>query len=240
MKHEKAYTLIELMIVVAIIGVVAAIGAISISSRIQSSRLETAAMSLSADLAYARSAALFKGCHTRIVFCEDAKCATKVSDVTSATHYAILRKAQYTDPTEDCYIDGIDPSPSSSHFANWDYDKTPKALPSGVKFVGIYSEDAVSVADWSAVTDSDAAASIYFHSSPYAVNAIHIPLEGGISMLDTTRGSPAFQVGLEDCSLGTTGCTGYVVSISDSGESFVTVCLPAGDGGGSGGVQACF
>ncbi|MGA0162992.1 MAG: pilus assembly FimT family protein, partial [Bdellovibrionota bacterium] len=191
MKHEKAYTLIELMIVVAIIGAVAAIGAISISSRIQSSRLETAAMSLSADLAYARSAALFKGCHTRIIFCADAKCSTKVSNVTSATHYAILRRAQYTDPAADCYIDGTDPSPSTSHFDDWDYDKTPKPLPSGVQFSDIYSDAAVSVADWDSVTDSEAEDSVYFHSSPYAVNAIYIPLADLVIILYEKNGSHA-------------------------------------------------
>jgi len=89
------------------------------------------------------------------------------------------------------------------------------------------------------VTGSDATNSIYFHSSPYAVNAIYIPLADGVSMSDATKGSPVFQLSLENCTVDEKGCTGYVVSISDAGESFVTVCLPAGAGGGVEGVQAC-
>jgi len=237
LKKAMAFTLMELMIVVAIMGVVAVIGGISISSRIKSSRLETAAMSLAADLAYARSAALFKGCHTRIILCLDSKCGTKTANPPVARYYAILRRAQYSNSAESCYGGVTGPTDG---YADWDFDKPPRPLPSGVKLYrpsGFYNfASTISHANWSDIGSDEASRSLYFHSSPYAINAIHIPLRASVvPMADSNRGRPVFQMGLDDCAPGASGCTGYIISISEAGETFVTVCP-----GAIGGVQACY
>lgn len=236
---RRGFTLIELMVVVAIIAIIGVVGGITLSSRMATSRLEGAARSLAADLAYARTAALFKGCHMRFILCRDARCTDRVltervngylgTDAGLARYYAILRRAQYTDVSQPCYFEGTDPSSGADGFYDqWDFDRKPQALPQGVAFSAIYTGEggSLDVSDWSDTSSSEAGNSLYFHASPNALTPMVFPVE--YSNMPDNLGRAVFQLGLEDCSPTNPSddCTAYIISMTSGGEVSVIQCEP--------------
>ncbi|MBM3114682.1 GspH/FimT family pseudopilin [Jeongeupia naejangsanensis] len=66
--QESGFSLIELMIVIALIGIVLSIAAPSLSGLIQQKRLGGAAENLASDLQYARSEAIKRNASTYLIF----------------------------------------------------------------------------------------------------------------------------------------------------------------------------
>lgn len=157
---RAGFTLTELMITVAIVAIVSVVGAITVNSRLQTARLEEAALTVAADLSYARTAAIFKNCLTRFVFCQDNLCSNFGSDTNlsngtgesvsfetgadaePARFYAIVRKSQYTEAGEECFNPGgTDPDVGSgSELVAFDYDRKPQRIGRGVAFEFIYRD----------------------------------------------------------------------------------------------------
>lgn len=241
MRKSSAFTLTELMIVVAIIAIISVVGGISLTSRLAVSRLEGAVQTLASDVSYARSAALFKGCPTRIILCEDASCVTKATSTTSsgvigsgtepARYYAVLRRTQYASSAQNCYSSGSDSDAGDARaFAEWDYDRKPQALPRGVAFSPIYTNQVLNTSDWSSISSVEAGNSIWFPTSISDTTAslqgvVNIPVDSS-SVLDSASRSILFQLQLDSCDASNADddCRGYFVTIDESGETAVRGC----------------
>lgn len=244
------------MIVVAIIAIISVVGGVSLTSRLAVSRLEEAVQTLASDVSYARSAALFKGCPTRIILCQDASCVTKATGTTSlssgvigsgtepARYYAVLRRTQYTSSAQNCFSSGSDPDAGDARaFTQWDYDRKPQALPRGVAFSPIYTNQVVNTIDWSSVSTTDAGNSIWFPTSISDTTAslegvVNIPVDSS-SVLDSTGRSILFQLQLDSCDASNVDddCRGYFVTIDESGETAVKGCTA---GSRSNNPDVCF
>jgi|GEM_PF-6059278 len=249
--NNQAFTLTELMIVVAIITIVSVIGAITLNSRMHVSRLEDAAQTLASDLAYARSAALFKGCPTRIILCTDRNCSSSGRAVKQrggsggkpefigsssddpANYYATLREAQYSDGNGDCYVSsGSDPDGGAPNGYNYmDFDRRPQAIPSGIVFNPIYSgtNQVINYSDWSSTSSSEASNSLWFPTSISDSNAndslANIPVD---TPQDSKSAYVVFQLSLDSCdSTDPHGdCVAYFVTMDTSGETGIRRCTP--------------
>ncbi|TVQ79052.1 MAG: prepilin-type N-terminal cleavage/methylation domain-containing protein [Bradymonadales bacterium] len=248
----RAFTIIELLIVVVIIGVISAVSYMGISSRSALSRLESAAQVLAADVAYARTTAGLKQCQTRFVLCVGRdNCAPNVApNVTAssgqlnARFYALLRRSHgAVGSTESCFNPQAIPA-ADDGFASWDFEITPKPLPRGVSFDAIYTA-VPSQADWLPVTAAAAAQSIWFPTSPSSnlpggegsnrSRLVAVPIAN--PLVDGDNGSVIFQLSLTDC----TGndCPGYFVVLMNTGETLVRRCVRSGTRPG-GGSDICF
>jgi type IV fimbrial biogenesis protein FimT len=71
-QRHKGFTMIELMIVISIIGILAAIAAPSFADMIERNKLKQAAEGLKSDLEWARSEAIKQSCNVSIVFTSGA------------------------------------------------------------------------------------------------------------------------------------------------------------------------
>lgn len=251
----KAFTLMELMIVVAIIAIISVIGGISINSRLRVSRLEDAALALASDASYARTSALFKGCPTRFVFCSDRLCpSTDISGVSveaDARYYATLRLSQYADSTADCYVSGSTDSDDSLGVLNaFDFDRKPQAIPNGIKFKFIY-QGGSSNFDQDKWTNfdkgsSEANNSLWFPSSiddsDANVGVANVPdSDPDANMMDASGGNYIlFQLQFDDCDPTDSGddCLAYFVVMDTSGETNIKRCENCNDR--SANADCCF
>lgn len=228
------FTIIELMIVVVIIGVLSAIGGVTLNSRMRTSRLEDAAQTLVTDVSYARGAAALKSCPTRFIFCNSKTCldagATTVSGnigdvMTGGTYYAILRMSQNQPGGESqpCYnAEAV--SSSLDKFQFWDFDRRPQPLPKGVKFTAIYNNGwaAANSADWQYSTNAFAANTLYFRSSDSSAN---VPVTGSAANGDKI----AFQLQLDDCDPSANeDCGAYFVTVGSGGIVSLVRCESGG------------
>jgi len=248
---RRGFTLIELMIVVAIIAIASALSFVKISSRMQVSRLESFAQTLASDLDYARSAAMLKGCPIRIVFCQDANCSTRSSasvDVsggqsgvvglsgTPATHYAFLRMSQ-GDPNVMCFNSN---RVATDGFAAWDFDRRPQPIPLGVVIRSIYTStnSVPSGADWSDTTSVDASQSIWFDSQ----GRLTLPLNAPISSTTITH-KVVFQASLGNCNVGNadSDCLGFIIATPEtSGQARLVRCQLGSRPSGASPSNVCF
>lgn len=236
MKRAKdlGFTLIELMVVVAIALIVTILGFISLTSRTKLASLEQSAQQLASDLTYSRSAAMLKGCPSRIVFCPNATCtaaaASTIDNISlnnSATYgagsaawtfYAILRQSS-TVATNPCYNSNAIPI-ASDGWTNWDYDRRPQKIPTGIRFnVSTYS-GATAIepdqSDWSDPTSAQAANSIYFRTD----GVLQMP---GVEAMNVTGSSLShrivFQTSLDHCDPDNSSedCAAFLVGIPRDG-----------------------
>lgn len=221
-KSNDGFTLIELMVVVGIVMVLSAIGFVSISARIKTSRLESAVQGVVSDLSYARTTAMLKGCPTRFIFCQDSTCTNPTSMAVSndriaysgasARFYGLLRMSQATDANAICFNSN---AITSDAWANWDLDKKAVGLPSGVSFFGIYPSSGPAQGNWTSFSSSEATNSIYFETD----GDLRVPLT------DTTANAVGssmayrvvFQLGFDDCDPTDEDCLGYLVGIPANG-----------------------
>lgn len=230
----------------AIAVILTVIGYVNIGSRMRTSRLDQAVQTISADLTYARSAAMLKGCPTRIIFCTNKACSdTNVSaaspvsgggalisnsvGTTAARFYAIQRYSQAVNAlsSEGCYNEAA-VNALGDGFDYWDFDRRPVELPLGVGFVPIYGSDNDDVpdqSDWSSTTSSAAGNSLWFNRSGVAqLNSVENANVAGSS----TTYRIMFQVTLDNCEVtGSTDadCLAYLVSMPpDGGTATFTKC----------------
>jgi len=238
------------MVVVAIVAIITVLGVVSLNSRMKVSRLEEAAQALAADLSYAKTAALFKGCPTRVIFCIERNCTDSgrtVSTITAgaeaigsgstlARYFAILRKVQYTDSNGSCYSSdgGGDPDGgATAYFDNWDFDRKPQELPIGIALTPVYSgSDAVpDYSDWVSEASAEAGNSLWFPSSITDADAnldfANIPVDDGLA---ANGASVVFQVRMDDCDPTDpdADCAGFLVVMDSSGETSIRPCNPGG------------
>ncbi len=239
-RQDQGFTLIELMIVVAIAAIATVLGFVSLNSRMKASSLEQAASQLESDLSYARSAALLKGCRTRLIFCNNrdctapdvvasgacptggsANCVLSQSGGIPAQYYAILRYSQNISNTDSCFtseavanaLDGFD---------YWDFDRRPQPIPKGVALINIYSGafGDLSDADWNSSVSGDAGESIWFDTE----GELHSPLVANALVPDTSLAYRiVFQAQHEDCVVTSSeNCLGFLVSIPVNGGTAKT------------------
>ena len=257
-KKIAGFSLIEIMIVVAIIAILSVVGGITLNSRLAASRLETAASTLSSDLRAARSSAMFKGCPTRFIICADKTCSTasgtgrNISAQTSASgnylgtasgpalYYGVLRMSQKESSSSTCYntsaINSLD-SPTDS-YNYWDFDRRPQSIPRGVVFTSVYSPVAFPnfATDWSTSTDAAASNSVWFSSSSGTLTA---PTGGATA----SNGDPiAFQVSLESCDPRDTSsdCIAYLITVGAGGVVKMVKCSAGGRSPGATLSDQCF
>ena len=249
--RKRGFTLIELMIVVAIIAIASALSFVKISSRMQVSRLESFAQTLASDLDYARSAAMLKGCPIRIVFCQDANCSSSSGasinvsggesgvvglSGTPATHYAFLRMSQ-GDSNVMCFNAN---RVTTDGFAAWDFDRRPQPIPLGVVIRAVYlsTSGAPSAVNWSNTTSADANQSIWFDSQ----GRLTVPLSATISST-TVPHQVVFQASLGNCDVGSadSDCLGFIIATPQtSGQARLVRCELGVRGSGSGPSNVCF
>lgn len=248
----KAFTLMELLITITIILVVSSIGAISLNSRLAVASLEEAAQSLAADLSYARTAALFKGCPTRFVFCGDKLCtqrdiaASVGGPVTvggeNAQVYAIIRRMAHG-AAGDCSTADADPDAGAANaFTNFDYDRKPQEISSRVSIDWIYDDSTAAnfQDDYADETASEAEDALWFATSisdPQANQGfMNLPVS---TPLDADGNFIVFQLSLASCdpSVENDDCAAYFVTIDSSGQTGIRACLP---GGRAGNGNTCF
>lgn len=220
--RRRGFTLTELMITVAIIVIMSVVAGVNINSRLKLGRLEEAVQTLTSDLNYARSAAMFKGCPIRFIFCMDSLCQTKVTGTgettseklvgttsTAARYYAILRRSQAGDTSGTCYNAS---AVTTDGFAQWDFDRRPQLLPSGVAFRNIYTNpDQINDDDWSDSASTVAANSLWFDSEfgREQGNPVQNPNTAVSGEL------VAFQLVLDNCT--DADCPGFFVTITTAG-----------------------
>jgi len=247
----------ELMIVVVIIAIISVIGGISINSRLRVSRIEDAALTLASDVSYARTSALFKGCPTRFVLCEDRLCESSdieglsnSSNLDDARYYAILRLSQYTDSSADCFVSGsTDPDSGLNALNAFDFDRKPQSIPNGIKFSRIYGGGSTNFNQqmWTNYDKGspEASNSLWFPSSidDTDVNAdiVNIPdADPDTNMVDASGGNYIlFQLQFDDCDPATpdSDCLAYFVIMDKSGETGVKHCENCNR---SGNLDCCF
>lgn len=229
-KKILGYTLIEMLVVVAIVIILTALGVVNMNSRARVADLEEAAKTLSADVNFARGAAMFRGCPTRIIICMDKDCSnTSVSSISgnyigngssAARYYAILRLST-TNSLGSCYNSS---KVSGTGFSsNWDFEKRPQAIPKGIAFTGIYAGagNVPDAGNWLSTTDAMATNSIWFSSSTGAAN---IPVSGNTL---TNGDTIAFQLTFDSCdpSGASAGeCAGYFVTVGTGGVVNMLKC----------------
>jgi len=242
------FTLTELMVVVAIVAIITVLGVVSLNSRMKVSRLEEAAQALAADLSYTKTAALFKGCPTRIIFCLDKNCTEsgrQVSSITVGTdgigsgstlarYFSILRKVQYTNSNGSCYSSAAGGDPdggATAYFDNWDFDRKPQELPIGVAITPIYLDGVPDFSDWGSESSGEAGNSIWFPSSitdaDTNLDFANIPVDNALA----ANGSHVvFQVRMDNCDPTDPGadCAGFLIVMDSSGETSIRPCNPGG------------
>lgn len=231
-RSSQAFTLVELIIVIAIVALVSVVGGLNIASRMQIARLENAASQIVSDMNYARSAAMLKGCPTRIIFCTAKDCAGAPQTLTANTeglieltgeiarYYGILRMFQDTDETDICWdddsvgpVNAIDIAVDG--FTWWDHDRRPQSIPPGLGFKAIYfgsPNNIVSLADESSSNAALVASGFMFQE------------EGGdyvgVSTMGTTSSGAQilFQVQEDDCVAATDDdCVAYFITFEPGG-----------------------
>jgi prepilin-type N-terminal cleavage/methylation domain-containing protein len=256
------FTLVELLIVVAIIGVLSVIGGISLNSRIAISRLEEAAKTLVSDLRNARSSAMFKGCPVRFIHCADKTCSTTAatgrnvvlmagvsgtsgnfigtSTGVVASYYGILRMSQKANTSGTCYnsaaVNALD-SPTDA-YNYWDFDRRPQSIPKGVAFSSVYSPNAVLDfgGDWFTTTEPGAANSLWFSASSGVAT---IPTGGATASNGDTI---AFQLNLDGCDprSSSSECLGYLITVGAGGVVNMVKCSPGARSVGVTNSDVCF
>lgn len=100
---QKGFTLIELMIVIAVIGILAAIAAPSFADMIERNKLKQAAEGLKSDLEWARSESIKQSCNVSIVFTTGSNwqyvmtpCTGTAKTVTSTSPTVTLSATTFT------------------------------------------------------------------------------------------------------------------------------------------------
>jgi prepilin-type N-terminal cleavage/methylation domain-containing protein len=230
------FTLIEILVALAIIAIVSVIGINTMTSRSVQIALEESAKSLRDDLSYARMAATLKGCPTRFIFCMDKLCNpgnAQNSSITGiaggivgasgspAQFYSIMRM------TTPCSSQaGVDASQDG--FANWDHDVKPRQLPGGVVFSSIYTSSGVINRDnWTSSTGNaiEAGNSLWF-SPTLSPTYGTIPAGGAV---EASGNFIAFQLRLAACDPSQTDdCSGYFITMSPGGVSGIKKCFNGG------------
>lgn len=188
------------------------------------------------DLRYARSAAMFKNCPVRVVFCNDRDCNSRsVSAINSASgnflgsgstparFYAMIRESQRADSSgaTPCYNSAAS---TADGWTYWDFDRRPQSIPTGVVFSPIYTNLAATTADWAVTTDALAANSIYFSQSAGQLN---VPVTNGTA---TNGDTITFQLSLQSCNPNSSSadCLAYLITVGAGGAVNMVKCSPGG------------
>jgi prepilin-type N-terminal cleavage/methylation domain-containing protein len=102
-QRHKGFTIIELMIVIAIIGILAAIAAPSFADMIERNKLKQAVEGLKSDLEWARSESIKQSCNVSIVFTTGANwqydmspCTGTAKTVTSTSSAVNMSSTTFT------------------------------------------------------------------------------------------------------------------------------------------------
>lgn len=248
---QSGFTLVELMVVLALAIILATVGAISMNSRVSISRVESAAERIASDLAYARKAALFKGCPTRVILCGDPNCQqTGVADGANnvigvggepARFYGILRLSQ-----DDTLGNAICPNPDwvpedADGFIHWDFDRKPQQISRGAGVTAIYN-GAGGVMDSSndfvpGEGDAAEATSLWFPTTFEATP--NVPVDDGTMSADFDSAQIYFQIQLDDCEPddADSDCLGILVGLTQGGEARV---VPCDAGGRTDATETCY
>jgi len=243
-KLRKGFTLVELMVTVAIIVILSVVAGVSINSRIQVARLESAAQQLVSDLSYARSAAMFKGCSTRLIFCNTKACtsspagpvvvasvtatngATTVvgSGTTPSLYYAILRNSSTDTVTPHTCSSSTAVPNTSDGYAEWDFDRRPQQISQGLAFQHFYSPGFGYQKDWWQSSDPDSLNSIWFTVS---LGEATIPL-AALTFGNALSGDPIImQVQFDSCVPATADdCPAYLITMGSGGNVQMVKCAP--------------
>jgi prepilin-type N-terminal cleavage/methylation domain-containing protein len=235
---KKAFTLVELIIVVLIIGIVGALSYAGLSSRSQVANLEKAVQVLAADVSYARSAAVMKRCQTRFILCMDSLCTDLAGDGEDPRFYAILRRSHGDQASLQSCFNPNAVALADDGFEFWDFDLSPKAIPRGVSFEDVYVGTWLDSSDWLIVENEEPVEnSLWFPTSPSATLPAPVADPDGRSRLVASpitnsraegNGSILFQMGLTECD---EDCPLYWVLLMDSGETQVRRCNNTGAAG---------
>ncbi len=247
----SGFTLVELMVTVAIATILAIIGGITIQSRLRTGNLEAAAQQLVSDVSYARSAAMFKGCATRFIFCKTKTCLTasdhavaqnankkiQIDSGAAASYYAILRNSSVTSGATCENTSAIPATGSTSDgYANWDFDRRPQALPKGIAFTNIYDNIGNLDDEWAETTEAVSSNSLYFSSQfGDVISGVNIPN----GSLMTNGNKAVLQVGFDDCNPASADdCPAYIISVGSGGNVDAIKCSKGTRG--TGGNDNCF
>lgn len=121
------FTLVEIMICLALAGVMMAIGAIMISSRQMTNRLYQEAKKIEADLIYAASTSLESSCPLRMIPCQTADCRPATGPVIG---YALQRYCQASHQ-----VCGVNCNLSDG-YVYWDFVNRPQMIHSAFEVFG--------------------------------------------------------------------------------------------------------